>query len=153
MFDRIMKTLTGHDGPPARLAPRDARDALAVILVCAARSDGRYDTEEQADIDSVLCRRYGLSGVEAAALRVEAESVEENAAGLQRFTSALKNAVAFEDRIAIIEAVWEVAYADGSRSDEENALVRTLCGLLYVEDRDAAIARHRVAARLGIHEA
>ncbi|MEO1277058.1 MAG: TerB family tellurite resistance protein, partial [Pseudomonadota bacterium] len=109
-----MKTLTGHDGPPARLAPRDARDALAVILVCAARSDGRYDTEEQADIDSVLCRRYGLSGVEAAALRVEAESVEENAAGLQRFTSALKNAVAFEDRIAIIEAVWEVAYADGS---------------------------------------
>ncbi|MEL6767269.1 MAG: TerB family tellurite resistance protein, partial [Pseudomonadota bacterium] len=148
MLDRIMKTLAGHDGPPTRLAPRDARDALAVILVHAARSDGRYDDAERADIDRVLTHRYGLGPAEAAALRAEAERDEENAAGLQRFTSALKNAVAFEERVGIIEAVWEVAYADGARSHEESALVRKLCGLLYVEDRDAGLARQRVVARL-----
>ncbi|MEM7497681.1 MAG: TerB family tellurite resistance protein [Pseudomonadota bacterium] len=147
-----MKKITGSDGPPARLEARDARDALAVILVHAARADGQYDAEERGDIDRVLMGRYGLGAADAAALRAEAETDEANAAGLQRFTSAIKNAVPFEDRIAIIEAVWEVAYADGERSHEESALVRKLCGLLYVEDRDAGLARQRVAERLGVDE-
>ncbi|MEO1318072.1 MAG: TerB family tellurite resistance protein [Pseudomonadota bacterium] len=152
MLDRIMKKLAGHQGAPQRLTAQDARDALAVILVHAARADGRYEASEQDDIDRVLKSRYGLEAAGATALRAEAEADEENAAGLQRFTSALKNAVPFEERIAIIEAVWEVAYADGVRSAEESALVRKLCGLLYVEDRDAGLARQRVAARLGVDE-
>lgn len=152
MLDRIMKKLAGHQGAPQRLTAQDARDALAVILVHAARADGRYDASEQDDIDRVLTTRYGLDAAGATALRAEAEADEENAAGLQRFTSALKNAVPFEERIGIIEAVWEVAYADGVRSAEESALVRKLCGLLYVEDRDAGLARQRVAARLGVDE-
>ncbi|MEM8759310.1 MAG: TerB family tellurite resistance protein [Pseudomonadota bacterium] len=152
MLDRIMKKLARHQGAPQRLSAQDARDALAVILVHAARADGRYDASEQDDIDRVLTARYGLDAAGATALRAEAEADEENAAGLQRFTSALKNAVPFEERIGIIEAVWEVAYADGVRSAEESALVRKLCGLLYVEDRDAGLARQRVAARLGVDE-
>ena len=50
----------------------------------------------------------------------------------------------------MIEAVWEIAYADGTRDHDENALVRRLCGLLYVPDREAGLARQRVQRRLGI---
>ncbi|MEM6678163.1 MAG: TerB family tellurite resistance protein [Pseudomonadota bacterium] len=153
MLDRLLEKLTGVSRPEApALDGRDARDAMAVVLVHAARADGVYDASEQADIDAILARRYALDAAAAAALRAEAEAAEENAAGLQRFTSALKSAVPFEERIGIVEAVWEVAYADGTRSAEESALVRKLCGLLYVEDRDAGLARQRVAARLGIDE-
>ncbi|MGF1554375.1 MAG: TerB family tellurite resistance protein [Paracoccaceae bacterium] len=154
MLDRILAKLGGGaDAPTApRLDARDARDAMAVILVHAARADGTYDDAERADIDAVLSRRYGLSPDEAARLRAEAEEDEANASGLQRFTSALKNAVPFEERVGVIEAVWEIAYADGIRSHEEAALVRKLCGLLYVEDRDAGLARQRVVRRLGIDD-
>jgi len=48
------------------------------------------------------------------------------------------------------EAVWEIAYADGNRDHHESALVRRLCGLLYVPDQESGAARKRVAAR---HEA
>ncbi|MEL6338108.1 MAG: TerB family tellurite resistance protein [Pseudomonadota bacterium] len=149
MFDRIFAKLAGA-APERPLSPADARDAMAVVLVSAARSDGRYDAEERAQIDRILVGRYGLTPWAAGALRAEAERIEADAAGLQRFTSALKQAVPFEERIAIVEAVWEIAYADGEKSDEEAALVRKLCGLLYIEDRDAGLARQRVVARLGL---
>ncbi|MEL6267542.1 MAG: TerB family tellurite resistance protein [Pseudomonadota bacterium] len=149
MLTKLLARMTG-DTPPARIAPEDARDAMAVVLVHAARADGAYDDAERAQIEDILVRRYALDPGAAAALRREAEETEEAAPGLQRFTQALKTAVPFEERIGVIEAVWEIAYADGARSHEESALVRKLCGLLYVGDRDAGIARQRVAARLGI---
>ncbi|MEL6337301.1 MAG: TerB family tellurite resistance protein [Pseudomonadota bacterium] len=150
MLDRLLSRLAGKADAPQPLQPADARDAMAVILVHAARADGDYDAEEQAQIDRILSSRYALSVQEAAALRAEAEDDEADAAGIQRFTHALKGAVPFEDRIGVVEAVWEIAYADGERSHKESALVRKLCGLLYVEDREAGLARQRVAARLGI---
>ncbi|MEM7526492.1 MAG: TerB family tellurite resistance protein [Pseudomonadota bacterium] len=151
MFDRIMQKLMSAAPDASRgLDAADARDAMAVILVHAARADGAYEVAERDDIDRILAARYRLTPFEAGALRRQAEEGEASAAGLQRFTSALKHAVPFEERVGIIEAVWELAYADGVRSAEESALVRKLCGLLYVEDRDAGLARQRVAARLGI---
>lgn len=153
MLDRLLSKITGAEASSdTPLSPRDAREAMAVILVHAARSDGRYDADERADIDAILARRYGLDAADAARLRERAETAEAEAAGLQRFTSALKGAVPFEERVGIIEAVWEIAYADGVRSHEEAALVRKLCGLLYVEDRDAGLARQRVVRRLGIED-
>ncbi|MEM6972363.1 MAG: TerB family tellurite resistance protein [Pseudomonadota bacterium] len=150
MFDRLISALTGAAENHAVLKPEDARDAMAVILVHAARADGVYDADEQAHITRILSARYGLDAEQAEALRQEAEAAEERAAGLQRFTSALKSAVPFDERLGIIEAVWEIAYADGEETYQEAALVRKLCGLLYVPDRDAGITRREVAARLGI---
>ena len=51
--------------------------------------------------------------------------------------------------VGVIEAVWEVVYADGVREMHESALIRKLCGLLHLEDRDVGLARQRVVARLG----
>ncbi|MEM9784190.1 MAG: TerB family tellurite resistance protein [Pseudomonadota bacterium] len=149
-MDRLITALTGAAERHVPAAPEDARDAMAVVLVNAARADGHYAEEEKAEIDQILATRYGLDPETAGALRSEAEAIEETAAGLQRFTSALKSAVPFEERLGVIEAVWEIAYADGEQSYEEAALVRKLCGLLYVPDRDAGIARRRVAERLGV---
>ena len=45
--------------------------------------------------------------------------------------------------------LWEVVYADGKVHDFEVSLLRRLGGLLYVSDRDRALARKRVLQRLG----
>jgi len=148
MFDKLIRMLDPGSSEPA---PENAGPlAVAALLVAAARADGQYDPEEAARIDRVLVRRYGIGPFEAGALRAEAEHAEGDASDLVRFTRAVKEAVPHEDRVSVIEALWEVIYADGARSYEESALVRRLCGLLYVEDRDAGLARQRVARRLGI---
>ncbi len=145
----LFRKLTGTKGS-APLAKADERAALAAILVEAAHADGTYDAEESARITRVLATRYGLSAAEAAALRAEGEAALAESLDLVRFTRAVKKAVPHEERVGVIEAVWEVIYADGVREMHESALIRQLCGLLHIEDREAGLARQRVAARLGI---
>lgn len=132
------------------VAPADARTALAALLVEAAQADGAYDDRERVQIERVLAERFGLTPDGTAALRADAEAAQAEAVDLVRFTRAVKDAVPYEERIGIIEALWQVIYADGVREMHEQALIRKLCGLLHVEDRDAGLARQRVAARLGL---
>lgn len=128
---------------PDRLPEPDARTALAALLVRIARADGDYAPEEVSRIDRILVTRYALSPFEAAKLRREAEMLESEAPDTVRFTRALKEAVAYEDRAQLIETLWEIVLADGERHPEENALLRTVAPLLGVTDQDSAVARHR----------
>jgi uncharacterized tellurite resistance protein B-like protein len=54
-----------------------------------------------------------------------------------------------EDRIRLIEMLWEVAYADGVLDPEEDMLLRRIAGLVYVSDQDRVAARQRVLKRMG----
>ena len=145
MFADFLKRLTAPDPNP--LPDDDARLALTALLVRIARADGSYLDSEVARIDRVSAHRYGLSPAEAAALRGKAEALESEAPDTVRFTRAIKDAVAFEDRASVIEALWELALADGERDEEEDALIRMVANFLGINDRDSALARQRVAAR------
>lgn len=145
MFADFLKRLTAPD--PAPLPDEDARLALTALLVRIARSDGDYASDEVARIDRLVSTRYGLSPFEATKLRSEAETLESEAPDTVRFTRAIKDAVAYEDRIAVVEALWSVVLADGVREVEEDALLRLAASLLGVNDRDSALARQRVEAQ------
>ncbi|MEO0718352.1 MAG: GNAT family N-acetyltransferase [Pseudomonadota bacterium] len=122
---------------------RSAQLAAAALLVEAARSDGEYTTDERAAIDRVLAETYGASVSEAAQLRVEAETAQSAAVGSHRFTAAVKNAMTYEERVELVESLWRVVLSDGERHEAEDALMRKIVGLIYVEDRDSALARRR----------
>ena len=145
MFADFLKRLTAPD--PAPLPDADARLALTALLVRVARTDGEYDDSEKARIDKIAATRYGLSPFEATKLRSDAETLESEAPDTVRFTSAIKDAVPYEDRIGVIEALWEVVLADGVREAEEDALLRLVSKLLGINDRDSNIMRKRVEAR------
>ncbi len=145
MFADFIKRLTQPD--PAPLADTDARLALTALLVRVARSDNDYDAGEMRRIEEIARDRYGLTPEQAAALRAEAEELEAQAPDTVRFTRAIKEAVPYENRLGVIEALWKVVLADGTRADEEDALLRLVASLLGVEDKDSAMARQRVAAQ------
>lgn len=147
MIKTLLTRLLSSAAPP--LPAQDAELALAALLVRLARADDHYDATEQAHIERVLAARRGLPTEAARALRREAEEIEAEAPDTVRFTRALKERTAWEDRIAVIEALWEVALADGIRSADEDALIRLAANLLGVNDRDCALARQRIAARQG----
>ena len=138
------------DPGPSKAPDTDARLALAALLVRIARANWEYSDEEVARIDLILSRRYGLDAEDAADLRVEAESVESDANDTVQFTRAIKDAVAYEDRDSVIEALWELVLADGVRDYEEEGILRLVSPLLGVNDRDSALARQRVEARMAL---
>jgi len=142
MFGDLFKRLTAPD--PAPLPDSDARLALGALLVRLARSDGQYDADEIAQIDAVLMQRYDLTTDGAADLRTQCEGVEAEAPDTVRFTRAVKDAVPYEDREGVIEALWSVVLADGVRDKSEDAMLRMVASLLGVSDQDSHKARRRV---------
>lgn len=145
MFADFLKRLTAPE--PQVLPDADARLALTALLVRIARSDGDYADAERQRIDRLTAARYALSPFEAVELRNRAEVLESEAPDTVRFTRAIKDAVAYEDREAVLEALWEVVLADGVRDHEEDALLRMVAPLLGVNDRNSNLVRQRVEAR------
>jgi len=143
MFAVFLKRLITPE--PAPLPANDARLALAALMVRVARADGDYDPAEIARIDAALAARHALDASAAAALRAQAEQLEAEAPDTVRFTRAIKDAVAYEDRVGVIEALWSVVLADGVRDHEEDTQLRLMANLLGVNDRDSHLARQRVA--------
>ena len=148
MFESLLKRLTGApDRAPFNAS--DSRLALATLLVRVARADHDYAPAEVAVIDAVLADRYNLPPAEVAALRAEAEALEQKAPDTVRFTRMIKDAVPYEDRTSVVEALWRVVLADGTRDDNENGFLRLVANLLGVNDRDSAFARQRVQKDAG----
>lgn len=150
MFRNLMSRLFGQEEPSAPLQSQDAEVALAAMLVRVARADDRYTKREAARIDQILARRRGLDLAEAAERRAAAEMIEAEAPDTVRFTRLIKDRIALEDRTGVLAALWEVTYADGKRSAEEESLVRLVAGLLGINDRDSGLIRQRVLDDMGI---
>ena len=58
----------------------------------------------------------------------------------------IKDAYDQEERVKLIELLWEVVLDDEEVHDYEASLIRRLCGLLYVSGRESAEARNRAKA-------
>jgi uncharacterized tellurite resistance protein B-like protein len=129
---------------PETLPDTDARLALSALMVRLARADGHYDAGERARITRILSHRYALDSAGAEALRDEAEALETEAPDTVRFTRAIKDAVPHEARLEVIEALWQVALADGAREAHEDSLIRLVTGLLGLTDQESARARQKV---------
>ena len=76
--------------------------------------------------------------------------IEAEAPDTMRFTRLIKDRIALEDRTDIIAALWEITYADGNRTADEESLVRLVAGLLGINDRDSGLIRQRVVSDLGL---
>lgn len=140
MIDLIRRLMAPE---PERLPEPDAELALATLLVRVAKTDGLYSAEEVERIDRVLAHRHELDPFAAAKLRSQAEELEREAPDTVRFTRALKDAVALEDRAELMTALWSVALADGLREAHEDRLMRLVASLLGLTDVESALARQK----------
>jgi len=147
MLNRIKQLLTGPN-TPKQLPNTDLQLAAAALLVEAAVMDGHFDDDERTVVLNLLEQRFELSGEDAQNLLDEAEAAIAEANELYTLTRTVKERFDQDQRIELIEMLWEVAYADDEVHDYEANLIRRLSGLLYVSDRDSGEARKRVAARL-----
>ena len=149
MFETFLTRLFRAEAEAEALPDPDARLALGALMVRVARADQHFGAPEAREIERLLAQHYALSLPEAAALREQAEVLESEAPDTVRFTRAIKDAVIYEERAWVLEALWAVALADGRRDYEEDAVLRLVASLLGVTDQDSAHARRRVQRRDG----
>ncbi len=153
MLNRIKTFFVDRDAQPDHAGAHHTVDefhlAAAALLVEAAGVDTNFDAAERDRILHYAERSLGLSGDEAETLIAAAETAVGNTTQLFGFTSAIKNNFSYEERVELIETLWEVVHADGTVDQYESQLMRRIGGLIYVTDRDRGLARKRVLARHG----
>ena len=128
---------------------RDNELAIAAIalLIEAAVMDGDFDDQERRVIANLISGHFGLGSDETQALIDTGEKAAEQSNLLFAFASVIKQGFEVEDRIEMIEMLWDVAYADGEVHDYEANLVRRVAGLIHVSDRESGQARKRAMNR------
>jgi uncharacterized tellurite resistance protein B-like protein len=151
VIERIIQLLTGGELDSGQRVD-DLQVAVAALLVEAARLDDRFDAAERETIQRLLAARFGLSPAATCDLLAAAERAVDRSSQLFRFTDMVIRRLEPEQRIPIIEMLWEVAYADGRLDPEVDALLRRIGGLIGVSDQDRMRARRRALQRLGLGE-
>lgn len=154
MLAKIKSFLSGGDeGESTPDANDDGVAAAAVaVFVEAAQLDGDFDEDERRVIGNILTERFQLSAEDAEALINDALREHDSPNKVYAATRLIRDVFSDEERIDVLEMLWEVAYADGEVHDYEANLVRRVAGLLYVQDRDSGRARKRVLKRLNLDE-
>ncbi len=147
MFQQLMRAF---QAPVPQRQP-DVKLSVAVLLVEAARQDDQFQPQERAVIEALLTQKFDMTAEECAALLAAAVARSEQMVQIQGHTSELLDAMTQDERIGVIEMLWDVAYADGVLDPEEDLLIRKVAGLIAVTDRERVVARNRVMARLGIN--
>jgi len=131
-------------GEPER---RQLEMAVAGLLQEMTRADLKEKPEERAAVGAALQSMFGLAPAAADELAQRASS--------HRYTSyfgpvgVIKRLLGPEQRTALVEHLWRVAFADSELDPYEDHFVRKIAHLLYVSNTDAMLARQRAKAGAG----
>lgn len=117
--------------------------AAAVLLVEVVRFDGKADEAERAAMVGALRSRFALANDEADRLLELAHSTSQTAYDYQRFTGSLNDHFTQPEKISLVEAMWQVAYADAHLDANENHTISKVAGLLHVTHGEYIAAKLR----------
>ena len=116
---------------------------VAALLIHAAKIDENYTENEKKIIKRALIDLVNISSDQAEDLIKRAEKKEEESNQIVEFTKEIKK-YSMEFRLKIIEVIWKIVYSDGTNDDYESNLIRRICGLLYISDKDNGIIKMKV---------
>jgi uncharacterized tellurite resistance protein B-like protein len=145
MLSALRNLLSGRSAAdlhkPIESESRQLQTAVAGLLHEMIRADMNEKPEESGTAIVALMAMFDLPERDAQALL--------NEAGAHRFTSyfgpvsIIKRLLSMESRVALIEHLWRVAFADSNLDTYEDHFVRKIAHLLYVTNTEAMLARQR----------
>tara|TARA_Y100001970_G_C14062478_1_gene764917 strand:+ start:530 stop:952 length:423 start_codon:yes stop_codon:yes gene_type:complete len=116
---------------------------IASLLIHAAKIDANYTESEKKIIKKSLIDLFSIDLNKAEKLLADAEKKEQESNQIVEFTKEIKK-YSMESRLKIIEVVWKIVYSDGTSDSYESNLIRRICGLLYISDKDNGIIKNKI---------
>ena len=146
MFSEIkskLKNLLNNKSEPTLDDNNIASNAILDIFVEAALIDGEISNDEKEKILFFLKNKFKYSSEEAEENLQNAISKATDQIEIWSKTKSIRDDMNYEERLEIIEMIWQIVIADDKIDDYESQLMRRLAGLLYIEDKDSGIAKKR----------
>ena len=117
--------------------------ATAALLLEMMRMDNSVTDAETAAVTGALQTRFGLAAQEVDTLMEFAAEEAKQATDYFQFTSLINKSFSREQKIEVVENLWQVAFADGRLDAHEQHFMRKIADLLYVPHADYVGAKQR----------
>ena len=152
MFDQIINFISSlTDGESEKqdgISPDDVRLSAAALMYHVIQADGVMREVETERLEKLVRSETEVEGNELRALLAAAKTACDEAVDLYRFTSSLMRNLEKEQRLHLIELLWELVYSDGVRHELEDNVVWRISELLGVDSRERIALRKRVQERI-----
>ena len=110
--------------------------ASAALLCEVMRADYDQSDVERAALKQMLMARYRLDEQDVSQLMALAEAEVDDAVDHYQFVSLIKQHYGYDQRLELVNLMWQLAWADGSLDPLEEHRIRRLADLLYVSHSD-----------------
>ena len=117
--------------------------ASAVLMLEVAQADRDYSDQERKKIQEAISVKFSLSDEDTNQLMSLADEKSHQATDYHQFTSLLNKEFSNNQKIRLIELMWQVAYADGKLDPYEDHFIRKISELLYLRHSELLSARER----------
>jgi len=144
------KNIKSSPDASEKLSEHSLQLATAALLIEMMRADAEISEEEKTAVTKIIRSKFSLSDSEIDALIKLAEEEIFKATGYFEFTSLINRGFSYEDKLHVVEHLWEVAFSDMSLDKHEEYMVRKIAGLIYVSHKDFINAKLRVKKRLSL---
>jgi uncharacterized tellurite resistance protein B-like protein len=139
----LFHSVTAPPGASNARSEHSLQLATAVLLVEVMRADPKLGPQERLTVVAALRQKFSLADEELARLVELAEQTVRTASDFHQFTSVINDGFSQEQKIRIVEYMWQVAYSDGHLDAHENHLISKVAGLLHVTHGEYISAKLR----------
>lgn len=129
---------------PGGYQHHDPRIAACALLLEMAHVDGEFTGEEKENLISLLQSEYGLSGADANEMIKTAEEELSNSLDLWKFADMINENFSLEEKLRVVELLWELVYTDGKLDKHEDYLIHKLAHLLRITHSQLIDAKLKV---------
>ena len=116
-------------------------------MIEAANTDGKISNDEVNKISFSLVNIFKEDPKVVEASLIKAFENKDNSKSLFFYTSKLNKSYSKENKIKLIEVLWEIILADNEIHDFETNLIRRFAGLLYISDVECGNAKIRASKK------
>jgi uncharacterized tellurite resistance protein B-like protein len=144
-FDKHVKSAPGNADS---VSEHSLQIATAALLIEMMRADTEISKDEQDKITDTIRTKFKLTEGETCELLQLAEERIWKSTGYFEFTSLMNKGLSQEQKIKVIEHLWDVAFADAILDKHEEYMVRKIAGLIHVSHKDFIDTKIKVKKRL-----
>ena len=119
---------------------------ICALLIHAAKIDENYTNKEEEIIKKTLSE-LGLEKEKISITIDNAKKIEENSNQILEFTKEVKN-MKENDKIKIVETLWEIIYSNNEADIYETSLMRRLGGLLYIDSKLMVDIKEKIKSKI-----
>lgn len=126
--------------------------ATAALMFEVLKSDTTIDRRELDALLKVLQVKFMLEAERVMQIMALAEEASHHATSLYEFTSLINASYGYEQRVQLVEHLWQIAFADQHVDRYEDHIIRRVADLIHVRHSDFIRTKLAVKAALAVDD-